>query len=94
MAPPPPASAPNAAARTTISQSRSVHCRAALDAGEIRNSQVRVEAIVPRQESDAVLANLRSKLAANCALTVFVDEVQVIKIANFDLAGETKPAHS
>lgn len=72
----------------------SVHCRAALDAGEIRNSQVRVEAIVPRQESEAVLANLRSKLAANCALTVFVDEVQVTKIANFDLAGENKPAHS
>lgn len=72
----------------------SVHCHAALDAGEIRNSQVRVEAIVPREESDAVLANLRSKLAANCALTVFVDEVQVAKIANFDLAGETKPAHS
>ena len=72
----------------------SVHCRAALDAGEIRNSQVRVEAIVPRQESDAVLANLRAKLAPNCALTVFVDEVQVTKIANFDLAGETKPAHS
>jgi hypothetical protein len=72
----------------------SVHCRAALDTGEIRNSQVRVEAIVPRQESEAVLANLRSKLAANCALTVFVDEVQVTKIANFDLAGETKPAHS
>jgi len=72
----------------------SVHCRAALDAGEIRNSQVRVEAIVPRQESDAVLANLRSKLAANCALTVFVDDVQVTKIANFELAGEAKPAHS
>lgn len=71
----------------------SVHCRAALDSSEIRGEQVRVEAIVPRQESDAVLANLRSKLAANCALTVFIDEVQVAKIANFDLAGEAKPAH-
>ena len=72
----------------------SVHCRAAIDAGEVRDSQVRVEAIVPRQESDAVLANLRAKLAPNCALIVFVDDVQVTKIANFDLAGETKPAHS
>ena len=69
----------------------SVHCRAALDRSEIRNSQVRVEAIVPRQESDAVLATLRTKLAANHSLTVFVDDVQVTKIANFELTGEAKP---
>lgn len=72
----------------------SVHCRAALDSSEIRNSQVRVEAIVPRQESDLVLANLRSKLEPNHTLTVFVDDVQVTKIANYELTGETKPAHS
>lgn len=72
----------------------SVHCRAALDSSEIRGAQVRVEAIVPRHESDNVLANLRAKLAANHSLTVFVDEVQVTKIANFELTSEAKPAHS
>lgn len=72
----------------------SVPCRAALDGSEIRNSQVRIEAIVPRPESDLVLAALRSKLAANHSLTVFVDDVQVTKIANFELTGEAKPAHS
>ena len=72
----------------------SVHCRAALDSGEMRNSQVRVETIVPRQESDGVLAILRTKLAPNHGLTIFLDDVQVMKIANFELAGETKPAHA
>lgn len=71
-----------------------VHCRAALDSSEMRNSQIRIEAIVPRQESDAVLSHLRAKLAPNCGLMVFVDDIQVTKIANFELAGEAKPAHS
>jgi hypothetical protein len=72
----------------------SVHCRAALDSSEIRRSQVRVEAIVPRIESDGVLSILRTKLAPNHGLTIFLDDVQVMKIANFELAGEAKPAHS
>ena len=60
----------------------------------MRNSQVRVEAIVARQESNAVLSALRAKLAPNCGLMVFVDDVHVTKIANFELAGENRPAHS
>jgi MFS superfamily sulfate permease-like transporter len=71
-----------------------VNCRAALDSHEMRNTQIRVEAIVPRQESDAILSALRAKLAPNCGLTVFIDDVEVTKIANFELAGEVKPAHS
>jgi MFS superfamily sulfate permease-like transporter len=72
----------------------SVHCRAALDSSEIRSSQVRIEAIVPRIESDGVLSILRTKLAPVHGLTIFLDDVQVMKIANFELTGETKPAHT
>lgn len=71
-----------------------VGCRASLESSEIRNSQVRVEAIVPRQECDGVLTSLRTKLAPNHGLTLFVDDVQLMKIANYELAGETKATHA
>jgi MFS superfamily sulfate permease-like transporter len=65
-------------------------CRAGSSADEPSGSLVRVEAIVPRPELDGMLANLRGKLAPNRTITLFVDDVDLLKIANFDLAGEAR----
>ena len=66
-------------------------CRAGGAAADASGS-VRVEAIIPRPELDGLLAGLRAKLAPNRSITLFIDDVDLLKIANFELAGEARAA--
>jgi MFS superfamily sulfate permease-like transporter len=63
-----------------------IPCSAAIGEPYIENSRIRIEVVVPRQDTESVIALLKDRAAAGHGVSVCVDDVQLLQFAGLATA--------